>query len=281
MFCNNCGNQIPDGSKFCASCGAPAQAAAPQTEVQQPEPQQAQPVYTAPQQTEPVYAAPQQPQKKKAPIWLAAVIGLAAFAIAALIIAPAISGGSNNGGSSETNGAGQLSNNVQTNGIDTPDATGSSEQDIQLPSNNNAGQYNPKYTEIFTSNNIIETPVTFSTPKSVFFADESYDGTVIRYAFGYKDDMVCEMSITYYGTTEDILEYYESTKQDTLSLDFVTVSYEKGTQYDTVTVFAKELDQPENALATVGEDTTYLSEDGTYISVTKFAKELEYNFEMR
>ena len=61
MFCENCGNQIPDGSKFCGGCGAkvePAQAA-PQRPVPPPPP----PVNTPPVQSAPprqqTYASPQ------------------------------------------------------------------------------------------------------------------------------------------------------------------------------------------------------------------------------
>ncbi|MBO6010371.1 MAG: zinc ribbon domain-containing protein [Oscillospiraceae bacterium] len=61
MICTNCGAEIPEGAKFCISCGTAAPAAPP---VEQP-------VYEAPQapayeqpQAAPVYAAaaPQQPQ---------------------------------------------------------------------------------------------------------------------------------------------------------------------------------------------------------------------------
>lgn len=69
MICTNCGAEIPEGAKFCISCGTPA-AAAP---VEQPVPEAPQaPVYEQPQapiyeqpQAAPVYAAaaaPQQPQ---------------------------------------------------------------------------------------------------------------------------------------------------------------------------------------------------------------------------
>ncbi len=57
-FCINCGNQVPDGTKFCPTCGTPI--AAPAQPQQAPVQQQAQ-TYTAP-------AQPQQPAKPaKAP----------------------------------------------------------------------------------------------------------------------------------------------------------------------------------------------------------------------
>ena len=58
MFCTNCGNQIPDGAKFCTVCGAPVRAAAP-VRAQQPTYQtQQQPAYQAAPQAVPVYAVP-------------------------------------------------------------------------------------------------------------------------------------------------------------------------------------------------------------------------------
>ena len=63
MICTNCGAEIPEGAKFCISCGTPA-AAAPPVE---------QPVYEAPQA--PAYEAPQAPvyeQPQAAPVYAAA-----------------------------------------------------------------------------------------------------------------------------------------------------------------------------------------------------------------
>ena len=45
MFCRNCGNQIPDGAKFCSVCGAPAQPA-PQTRAAAPNNYYQQPAYS-------------------------------------------------------------------------------------------------------------------------------------------------------------------------------------------------------------------------------------------
>ena len=64
MFCTNCGNQVPDGAKFCTVCGAPIaqNAPAPQNEaspVRQAPPVRAQqPAYQAAPQAVPVYAVP-------------------------------------------------------------------------------------------------------------------------------------------------------------------------------------------------------------------------------
>ena len=58
MFCTNCGNQIPDGAKFCTVCGAPVRAEAPVRAQQQTYQTQQQPVYQAAPQAVPVYAVP-------------------------------------------------------------------------------------------------------------------------------------------------------------------------------------------------------------------------------
>jgi TM2 domain-containing membrane protein YozV len=47
MFCRQCGGQMPDGSKFCAACGAAVEGSAvPPQQAQQPPPY-ARPVYVA------------------------------------------------------------------------------------------------------------------------------------------------------------------------------------------------------------------------------------------
>lgn len=64
MFCNNCGNQIPDNSAFCPNCGA-AFSQPQQPVYQQPQqPQYGQPQYGQPQYGQPQYGQPQygQPQ---------------------------------------------------------------------------------------------------------------------------------------------------------------------------------------------------------------------------
>ncbi|MBR1393191.1 MAG: zinc-ribbon domain-containing protein [Ruminococcus sp.] len=55
MFCHNCGNPLPDNSKFCQKCGTPVPGAAPQP-AQQPVYQQ--PVYQQQVYQQPVYQQP-------------------------------------------------------------------------------------------------------------------------------------------------------------------------------------------------------------------------------
>ena len=71
MFCPKCGSQVPDGIKFCPTCGNPMQAAAPapQPVYQEPAPQ---PVYQDPTPVvnpQPVYQDPTPVYQDPAPVY--------------------------------------------------------------------------------------------------------------------------------------------------------------------------------------------------------------------
>lgn len=67
MFCNNCGNKLPDDAKFCGGCGTrfepaqPAYASAEQTATQPSSP----PVYAPPMQTPPPYQQSYSPPQQQ------------------------------------------------------------------------------------------------------------------------------------------------------------------------------------------------------------------------
>lgn len=238
MFCSHCGNQVPDGSKFCAHCGAQTQAAAPQAAPQQPytPPQHTQPIYTAPQQ--PIAAAAPKTEKKKTPIWVSIAIGLAAFGIASFIIAPAISGGNNkpDDGSLQNN---SISNNAGSSGENSS---------LNLP-NTSSSEYN----EIFSGHNIVTSPAFLRSSKTAAFAYIDSTGMIEKMEFGYEGDIIHEFIDTIYiplsGTGQTAQEL-ESSLRNTFgsyeSLSFCTVSYSAGTQYYTVTISLKDLDEAEN-----------------------------------
>lgn len=252
MFCSHCGNQVPDGSKFCAHCGAQTQAAAPQTAPRQP--------YTPPQQTQPIYTAPQQPiaatapktEKKKTPIWVSIAIGLAAFGIAYFIIAPAISGGNNkpDDGSLQnnniSNNAGSYQENDNNYGADTESTEGKAS--LTIPDTASS-----EYNEIFSGHNIVTSPAFLRSSKTAAFAYIDSTGMIEKMEFGYEGDIIHEFIDTIYiplsGTGQTAQEL-ETSLRNTFgsyeSLSFCTVSYSAGTQYYTVTISLKDLDEAEN-----------------------------------
>lgn len=110
MFCNNCGNQLPEGTKFCNNCGA-SQAEAP----------------AAPADT----AAPNPPAapKKNNVLKLAIVAGVAlvCFVIGTFVIAPSFS--KDQGDNDPADDVSQSQDADVGNDVETPDA--SDEKELQ------------------------------------------------------------------------------------------------------------------------------------------------------
>ncbi len=106
MFCNNCGSQIPDGTKFCNNCGA-------SQEVSQP----VQTVQTAPVQQQTVTA------KKNNTLLIAVVAAIAVVAIA--VVAIFALSGKDNGGNSGGNDL-PATNNSQIEDTDVSSSENSS-----------------------------------------------------------------------------------------------------------------------------------------------------------
>lgn len=86
MFCTNCGNQLPDGTKFCIHCGAPQNAEAPAAEqsayISEPEiPASQQPLAENPIPAEPVAEEPvYEPPVYEAPVYAEPVVEVPTYA---------------------------------------------------------------------------------------------------------------------------------------------------------------------------------------------------------
>lgn len=89
MICSKCGNNIPDNSAFCISCGSPVtQSVMEQPVIQQPvmqQPMMQQPMMQQPMMQQPMMQQPmmQQPKKSKGP-WIA--LGVSIAALIAIIV---------------------------------------------------------------------------------------------------------------------------------------------------------------------------------------------------
>ena len=93
MFCNNCGNQLPDGAQFCGACGSAVTPAEETPVVAVEETQVLEPVETAE-----VFEAPETQETKPAKkglkkfiiIGAAALVAVAAILVTFLLVLPAI-----------------------------------------------------------------------------------------------------------------------------------------------------------------------------------------------
>ncbi len=172
MFCRNCGNQLPDGTKFCTSCGAqqtnitPPAAEEP-TQTSAPAAKQAEPVYAQPSQP----SQPAQPEKKKNNIWITIIILVIAGTIGSLVgkyvFAPDMTPNPGPGGTSHTTKN------------DIPSA---------------------EYNKVFEGTGIVHYSSLFASgaTETTSFAQKTADGTIACADFAHKGDTVKAWKQTLY-----------------------------------------------------------------------------------
>ena len=217
MFCNHCGAQQPDGSKFCSNCGeklAADQAAAKQ----QPQSK------SAPNTQQ---AAKTEKKKGKLPVWGIALIALAAFLLGQFVIAPAMSPNS-----------------------DAGDHSGSQSTQSQNGGNTNA---NPAYEAIFNDTYIVHFQ-TFFNMEMESFALKQEDGIICCADYGYEDDVVKQWVETMYIPVSEYTDTQKTELENTMKTQFATVealnccsvTYKMSTNYFTITCTYSDVDKPEN-----------------------------------
>lgn len=205
MYCNKCGKEIPENSKFCGGCGAAVQ-----------------------MKTEPV-AKKQKKEKKRTPVWVTLIVVAVAFLIGKFLIAPSM--------------------------LSEPQKDQSSyQQEETSQSDSDAVTVSGKYSEIFTSRNIVEMPAMFMRLDSAAFAAVDQDGMIEKLEFGYKDDVIKEMVNTLYfpisgmdDTEKNALKaMVKENLSGYLAVDFCSASYNMGNLYYTVSLHFTDLDVAEN-----------------------------------
>lgn len=223
MFCNHCGAKLPDGSRFCSTCGADL-TAAPAPAAQKPQP--------APRANSETGS---KKPKKKTPIWLTVVIVLAAFLIGKFVIAPSmLSEPDSTGGNSDSQ--------VQ----ETP--TFETKPNTDLP--------NAAYDEVFADSYIVHFQMFFNMD-TASFVKKLEDGTVYCADYGYKDDVVIDFVETMYipvseYTDEQKAEVESNMKASLSALEALaccSVKYNTSLNYLTVTMSYSGVDQAENYTA--------------------------------
>lgn len=243
MFCSNCGQQIPDNTKFCNYCGANQQIvknteSAPKT--------------TTNQQSK---GAP----KKKSNVIVVLAVVLCAFLIGKFVIAPSM--GSDSGNGDNPGGQGGQSQQITGNG------GGSSVESS-----------NAAYDAIFDDTYIVHFQ-TFFNMEMENFALKTEDGIICCADYGYKNDVVKQWVETMYipvsGYTDTQKTELETTMKSQFStidaLNCCTVTYKMSTNYYTITCTYSDMDKSENYgelyNAQVLQTNTFISMSATETSL--------------
>ena len=297
MFCNNCGKELENGAKFCNNCGAPQQISntvEPQpaaqesttTPVSQPvaETQSAVPYVepTQSQQTVPQYGNATQynpnanlvpPVKAKKSstgcivgIIVAVIIGV--IIIAGFVTLALIGYNVSKGDTDETaigitfeTKAEDDGFNVDINVNDTP---------------------NPEYTEIFSSNNIIDSPTLFVGLDVRTFASLDDEGLIEKMEFAYDGDVIKELVDTiYYPISEyskDVVETIDESMKETFAdadaLDCCTIEYKITDDYYITIIHSTELNNVANLASLSAEEVLTYDGFAAFLSMEQTADNL-------
>lgn len=243
MFCNQCGASLPEGCKFCSTCGADltaVPAAAPAAPKPQPDP-------GVDSRTG------SKPPKKKTPVWVTVLVVLAAFLLGKFVIAPSM--------------------------LSEPDNTdGDSGSQTHQTSGTESTAPNPAYDAVFEDTYIVHFQMFFNMD-TASFVKELENGTICCSDYGYKDDVVIDFVETMYipvseYTDEQKTELESNVKASLSALEDLaccSVKYNMGINYLTVTISYSGVDREENytALYNAGALTA-----NTFISMSETEKSL-------
>jgi len=262
MFCGNCGKQLPEGARFCGSCGAKVLD---------------KPVVGSPAATTPTPAAPQKPaNKKKTPLLLRLLIFVVIYGVCYL-----------------------LGGGIARDFIGTPQATSVPSIILYTPApaatvkpsttfNIKAPEFNvnlpvASYSKVFSDNGITVTPASFPQMDYSAFAREGEEGIIEHFEIGSKGDKVIRMVETLYVPAHGMsaAEKEQGAKMmleklNTGGLKFVSTSCNTKGDYVSVTLSVKDLDKKKNVqslsklgLIQVSSGATSLSKSQTESNLLK------------
>ena len=231
MYCTKCGSQIPEGSKFCGSCGAMQQVAQQPVEHKTAQYSQVQPEVTS----QPVEQGKKKSKGNK--IVITCVVVLCAWIIGK------IAGGSMADSYNDDNYSNSDYESTLNNASELGNIDDSGDAEVTVA--------NSEYTEIFTSRNIVEAPTFMMGMDSASFAAEVDNHCIQKVEFGYKDDVVLKMvqrmyiPIENYSSIDEIKNLYQEVEQ----ADCCTVEYQDGNLFYTVAITCEDMDDLDNIAA--------------------------------
>ncbi len=211
-YCTNCGNELPDGTKFCPNCGAAVGAA---ENASAPENAPAPEIQAA--KAEPI-------KQNRAPlIIICAALVLAVAVVLAFLIGRQTAADSD----------------ISVNGTD----------DSAVVSFDSVDDATSEFNAFFDERGIEHTDFAFDGFESAAFVCDT-DGTIDCLEFGYKNDIVYEMTETIYIDISDVAEAdrdaFDGGMRDSLDvfngLPFAEISYEMRETLYVVTVKVHDLD---------------------------------------
>ena len=218
MFCSNCGNQLPDGTKFCNNCGA--QLSANESPAAAPSAAQ---------------KAPEKAAKKKPNIIVVLAVVLCAFLLGKFVIAPSMS--SDSGKETKPN----------------EPTTQTQQQTTTNNSGDSANTTNSAYDAVFEDTYIVHFQAFFNMDMASF-ASKQANGIICCSDYGYKDDVVKHWVETMYIPVSGLTEAEKAKAENEMKTQFAvldaltccTANYKMGTNYLTVTFTYKDVDQAAN-----------------------------------
>lgn len=252
MFCSNCGQQIPDNTKFCSHCGSQQQIAENTVSAPKVTENQQKTAGTPTQQ-------PQKAPKKKANIIVVLAVVLCAFLLGKFVIAPSMVSDSGKG------------NDTGNQGGQTQQTTGSTV-------GSSVDSANPAYDAIFDDTYIVHFQTFFNMDMQNFAMKK--DGGMIACAdYGYKDDVVKQWVETVYIPVSEYTDAQKAEMETTMKTQFASidalnccvVTYKMSTNYFTITCTYSNVDQAENYAelynAGVLQTNTFISMSATESSL--------------
>ena len=299
MFCNNCGKELENGAKFCNNCGAqqqisntvepqPAFQESTATPVSQPvESAQSTVPYAQPannQQNSPQYSnsVPYNPNANLVPpvkakksstgciigIIIAAVVGV--IIIAGIIIVALISYNTVKGDTDET----AIGITFETEAMEE-------DFDVDIDININDSP-NPEYTEIFSSNNIVDSPTAFIGLDVRTFASVDDEGIIEKMEFAHDGDVIKELVDTIYYPVSDysdtVVDSIDKAMKEAFSnadkLDCCTVEYKITDDYYITTIHSTELNNVANLASLSAEEVLTYDGFAAFLSMEQTANNL-------
>lgn len=244
MFCQNCGKEVARGAKFCNNCGAPVETSEAARSAAQPK---------AASQTASGKSEKQTKQKKKPNLLLILIVVGVCFLIGRAM-----------GGS-----MGESMSGDSSSGNQSVESTDSGSQSTQSTDSGSNGAYE----KIFSDRNIVTAPAFFGTLKSAAYAIVDSDGYIDHLQFGCEGDTIVQMVETVYmpveGLSDTDKEALDANCREAYAqaeaLSFVTISYNVGYSYYSVTVTMDDLDQVENIQSAVDAGLLTLTDGGASV----------------